>query len=308
MTTQPLEKILYRELSKAEAKEVIDIASPLLQELVNYGTNVLARCATSQNLSGKVDEDIAVLALYRHIIELTDGLEVLLSQSCSLAAIPLIRNSFEASLAIEYILENDANYTQRSLAWLLGYVHKHLDAYERLDPSTNKGREAKGLFDNDRIMTLFFPLSSIPITDVKKAQANLQTVLGKPHLQYIEAEYKKFNKPEWYKLFGGPNDLRTLAERLKRGGQYEILYRQWSTTAHAQDLQPFLDRTDKGEPAMKRMREPDKIKEIAGLAASFLLGATRQILNRFHPGEDLASWYKREVQERYRLISGVKNW
>jgi hypothetical protein len=308
MTTQPLEKILYRELSKAEAKEIIDIAAPLLQELVNFGTNALARCLNSQNLSGKIDEDIAVLALYRHIIEITDGLEVLLSQSCSLAAIPLIRSSFEALLAIEYILENDANYTQRSLAWLVGYVHKRLNTYERLDPSTHKGQEAKRLFENDRIMKRFFPLSSIPVIDVKKAQAKLQTVLAKHHLQYIEAEYNKYNKPEWYKLFGGPTDLRKLAELLKHGGQYEILYRQWSTTAHAQDLQPFLDRTDKGEPAMKRMREPDKIKEIASLAASFLLGATRQILNKFHPGEDLASWYKREVKERYQIISGVKNW
>ena len=83
VATKPLESILYRELSMAEAKEIIELASPLMQELVNYATNVLARCATSRTLSGREDEDVAALALYRHVIELTDGIEVLLSRSCS---------------------------------------------------------------------------------------------------------------------------------------------------------------------------------------------------------------------------------
>jgi hypothetical protein len=149
--TKPLEPILYRELSEVEAKEFIDIASSLLQELVNYGTNALVRCATS--VSGKVDEDIAILALYRHIIEMTDGIEVLVSQSCAIPAIPLSRSSFEASLSMEYILEKDAEYIRRSLAWLVGYVHKRLDMYERFDPSTSKGQEFKRLFDQDKTVS-----------------------------------------------------------------------------------------------------------------------------------------------------------
>jgi hypothetical protein len=307
MPTNPLESILYRELSKAEAKEVIEIASPLLQELVNYATNALARCATSKSLSGKADEDVATLALYRNIIELTDGIEVLLSQSCTIAAIPLLRSSFEALLALEYILENETDYGQRSLAWVVGYVHKRIDMYERLDPLTNKGQEAKRLFDDDKSMaSMRTPIASS--ADVQKAKANLQTMLAKPHLQPIETEYNKYKKPEWYKLFGGPNDLRTLAQRLRRGGQYEVLYRSWSTTAHAQDFLPFMDRADKGEPAIKRLRDPNQLREIASFAATFLLDATRLILNKLRSGEDLAPWYKRDVQQGYRAITGTDKW
>ena len=80
------------------------------------------------------DEDIATLALYRQIIEITDGLEVLVSSCCPLAAIPLIRNSFEAFLSLDYILENENDYKNRSLAWIVGHIHNRLDFYERLDP------------------------------------------------------------------------------------------------------------------------------------------------------------------------------
>ena len=299
MPTEPLKSILDRELSRAEAKEVIELASPLLQELVNYSTHALARCAASKTLSGREDEDMAVLALYRHITEITDGIEVLVSQSCSAAALPLLRSSFEALLAIEYILENDTDYVQRSLSWVVGYVHKRLEMYERLDASTDRGREARRFFDKDKTASkIQFP----PATDIQERMANLEKMLTKPHLQPIEAEYNKYRKPRWYTLFGGPTNLRMLADHVRRGGQYEILYREWSTTAHAQDFLPFMARTSKGERAIGRLRDTRDLRQIGSFASSFALDATRQVLNKYRPGENLATWFKREVQGPYRAI------
>src|SRR5205085_1346709 len=99
MPTKPLEAALDRDFSRVAAKELIEIASPLLQEIVNFGTNALQRCHISA--TGGEDEDIAALLLYRQIIEFTDGIEVLVSQACVVPAIPLLRASFEASLALE---------------------------------------------------------------------------------------------------------------------------------------------------------------------------------------------------------------
>ena len=137
MPTEPLEALLYRDLSKVAAKEIIGIASPLLQELVNYSTNVFRRCETST--TGNENEDVAVLMLYLHIIEIVDGIEVLISQSCPAPAEPLVRSAFEALLSIEYILE--ADYVQRSLSWLSIYAHNRLKFYESLDPANPKGQD-----------------------------------------------------------------------------------------------------------------------------------------------------------------------
>jgi hypothetical protein len=300
--TKPLESILYRELSRLNAKEFIDTASPLLQELINYATNVLARCADSS--SGKVDEDVAILALYRHIIEMTDGIESLISQSCAIPAIPLLRSSFEASLSMGYILENNTEYTRRSLAWLIGYVHKRLDMYERFDPSTSKGQEFKRLFDKDETVS---GVNMPPSSEAQKAIINLQSMLSKPHLQEVEKEYSSFKKaPNWYRLFGGPPNLRALAEHLNRGAQYEFLYRQWSTTAHAQDLLPFIARTEKGASAIGGLRNPKELKSVTSFTATFILNATRLILGKLRPGEDFSKWYIREVRDRYLFITAAK--
>lgn len=304
MPTNPLDSILDRELSKAEAKEIIEIASPLLQELVNFSTNVLARCSTSKALSRREDEDVAVLALYRYMIEVTDGIEVLISQSISTASIPLLRSSFETLLSIEYILENDQGYVQRSLAWVTGYAHARLEMYERLDPSTNKGLEAKKLFGSDQIAAnIQFP----PIADIQRAIANLQIFLTKPHIQQVEQEYKKTKKrPNWYSLFNGPNDLRMLANHLRRGGMYEVLYRTWSTTTHAQDFLPFMDKTIDGKPAIGRLRAPAQVREIASFTSTFMLEATRRMLKKFRAGEEdsLRKWYLSEIRERHRRVAG----
>lgn len=47
MPTKQFEPLLYRELRKVEAKKVIEIASPLLQEEINYATNAFQQCQAS---------------------------------------------------------------------------------------------------------------------------------------------------------------------------------------------------------------------------------------------------------------------
>lgn len=299
MPTKPLETILWREMSIVEARDAIQVVTPLLQELVNYATNALARCADSAPKNP--DENSAILALYRNIIEATDGIEVLLSQSCTASSVPLLRTSFEALLAIEYIVEDRSKYIQRSLAWLVSYAHNRLDSIESLDPSTKKGMQAKALFEADPITSL---ASILPPQDmVQKSETLLRTFLRAPHIQPIEAEYIKTRPKKWCQLFGGPSNLRALAEELNYGGRYQILYRQWSTIAHAEDFFTFIE-TRNGTPTIARLRDPRKVAEMAGFAASFLLEATRKILLQLRPGEEasFATWYKQEVQERYRKL------
>lgn len=299
MSTTPLDTILYRELSIAADRELREVAAPLLRELVNYSTNLLARCATSTR--GSIDVDLAPMALYRHVIEVTDGIEVLISQSCATPAIPLVRSSFEAVLSLEYILEEPTKYEQRSLSWLVGYIHKRIDSYERLDPATQKGKEFKKDFEADK----FVSKVQLPSVDAaRKAKTNLLAMLSKPHISYVEVEYNQYKgNVYWCRLFGGPSNIQQLAQQLKRGSQYDILYRQWSRLAHAQDLIPYMDRTTAGESAIKRLRQPGEIKEIASFSATFILDAINLMVKSYRRGEDIKDWYINSVRDRYLAIT-----
>jgi hypothetical protein len=287
-------------MSKAASKELIDVVSPLLQELVNYATNALARCARSDQISPRRDVDLAVLALYRHVIEVTDGIEVLLSQSCAVPAIPLLRSAFEAHLGIEYILQDE--YERRSLSWLVAYIHERINAYESLDLSTNRGRGVKKLFEDDQSA---FGIQRLFPNGMQENIRRLQNLLTEPHVQPVDAEYSKSapRRPKWYQLFNGPANLRSLAEKMHRGGQYELLYRQWSAVAHAQDFQTLIAPTPVGNAVIRRFRDPELMRDVSRQSPRFILDATRLAMRKFRPKESLKKWYISEVRVRFLAVT-----
>ena len=272
-----------------------------IKELVNHATNLFARCESSS--TGGEDEDVAALALYTHIVEMTDGIEVLISRSCAIPAIPLLRSSFEAVLALHYILETESEYVRRSLSWLCGYIHSRIAMYESFDPSTTRGRNFQIAVSADEAARRV----SLPdTTDAQEAIDNLRQVLIKPHFKPIEAEYDKpKRRPHWFQLFGGPSDLHLLAKHLKREAQYEFLYRRWSTVSHANDFSRLMGVTKTGGHTIRQLRDPDAINEVMSFAPTFMLEATRAMMHKFRPGEaaSLSKWYKTEVRLRFRLMT-----
>lgn len=285
MPTEPFKQILDRDLAKALGSEIIHVASAMLKELVNHATNAFVRCDRCAN--GGIDEDLAPFTLYYHIIQQTDAIEVLISECCSTSIIPLLRSSFEALLSLEYIFENDEELVQRSLSWLLKNIHERLDCYDRLDFSTPKGADFKRNLDHD-ILTMPTP----NINDVRTGKSTLERMFQKPHLEPIEAEFKKFDrKPYWYQLFGGPQNFRELAIHLKRGAEYDILYRNWSKFSHAQDIIPLANKNGK----MKMMRDPNEIKIVTNFSFNFMLHSTILMIQKFRQGEKIHIWYEREI-------------
>ena len=307
MPTRSFEPLLYRELAKADAKETIETASPLLQELVNYATYAFQRCQTSS--TGRQDEDLPILTLYLHIIEMTDGIEVLISQSCPIPAIPLLRSSFEAQLAIDYITATQ--YGQRSFAWLVAYVHQRLNQYEMFDPSSQRGKQFLSALTEDGFGR-FMKLPSMP--DLPRAVKNLRSLVSKPDYQAVETEYQRLKKtrgrePCWYSLFGGPSSLRELAKSVSRPAQYDFLYRYWSAVTHASDLSRFLARTEEGARGFRPLRNHRVMAQVACFAASLILDGTRKALSKFRPGEEksFATWYNQEARRRYLSVCQVNS-
>ena len=301
MPTKPLQSLLYRELSKVEAKDLIANASPLLKELINYSTNAFARCQDSA--TGAENEDLAILILYLHIIEMTDGVETLIAQSCPVPAIPLIRSSFEAVLSMEYILETD--YEVRSLSWLADYARNRLAFYDLVDPQTARGNAfQKSRMSDDVAKNIPLP----PLELVHTSAENLRKFLARPQFQPIQVEFERCKKklkrkPPWYSLFGGPRNIQQLAHNRRQGARYDVLYRQLSMISHAQDVSRFMAGTTAGEPAFKALRGSEQINEIATFASVSILSATRLALGKFRPGENISSWYKAEVREHFLSVA-----
>jgi len=301
MPTEEFKKLLDRDFARVSARDFVEKVSPLLTELVNHASWAFQRCQTAN--SGRENEDVAPFVLYRHVIEMVDGLQVLISESCAVAAVPLLRATFEANLGLEYIVTGGPHYATRSLSWLYAYVDRQISAYAKLDPATPEGAGFKKTWD-EASLGKYNPPTNLIDEDRKHATV-LRSVLDQKEFAAIKAEFaarmsgKGRRKPEWYSLFGGPGNVQQLAKSLAQGHIYEILYRRWSSVIHAGDLSAYMDKTSGGVPAFKGVRYPEYLRDVAAHAANFILHATHLMVQRFRAGEDLRNWYLREIRELY---------
>ena len=300
MPTEPLKTILDRDLSKALGKQTIELAAPLLRELVNDATYVFARCHDSAK--SKEDEDVPVLFSYLHIIQMTDAIETLAAEGCTAPAILPLRSSFEALLAIKYILEADSK--RRASAYMVAYSHRRIRMYRLFDSDTQEGsRFVKDLNTCEAVGQIdIAPLKQ----NAKRGIENLRNLIRKERNKDAEAEYQRLKQdrkrePEWHQLFGGPSNLRELAQGLNYRPMYDFLYRSWSNLAHAGDLSRFITRTKNGEAAINPIRNTDELATTASIAAWIMLEAKKLVLTKFHPGEEASvkRWYLAEIRERY---------
>jgi hypothetical protein len=288
------------------AEPITEIASPLLQELVNWGITAFRRCEVeaaqwAADKKTEPNEDAAALLLYRHIIEMVDGIEVLVVRSCGTAAIPLVRSEFEASISLSYILSDDAAYVQRSLSWLVSEVHAGIKEGRTLEPGTPSGQQyAQRYADEFGRVIPSTPNAGIAAEIQKKEQA-----LQGAQLAPIEAEYQRMKKgervPEWFSLFGGPRNRRELAEQLGRGTEYQLLYGDWSGLGHANEVHRYLS-IEKGQQMHEPVRRPTELKQISLFAAVWLLRASRQMVDKFRRDENMTPWYEREVKALFHKL------
>jgi hypothetical protein len=299
MPTKPLETVIYRELQILRAGKFLEVATPLFQELVNYGSNALIRSATSS--VREENEDLAALNLYRHILELTDAFEVMIANACVAPTIPIVRSIFEALLGLEYILESNSTYVQRSLSWLAIYLQKRISLYESMISESPRGKEFLASLRKDKWI---HNIPELPQDKVQDAIDNLKNLLNRAQFEDIVIEIEKMDgTPNWYQLFGGPANIQQLAYHLDRHSHYDFLYRQWSTVAHAQDFSHFLGVDSTGEGGIRGIRDVGQIQDISRFVASFFLEATRKILLEFRPGESFSTYYESEVRELFLQVN-----
>lgn len=294
MPTEPWKKFLDREFALANARELIEIAGPVLREVLNYSTAVFQRCLYAGHSS---DVDVPAFALFYHAIELTDGVEVLLGQSCCEPTIPLLRSTFEAVLSLEYMFQKD--YELRSRTWLYCHLKSRTYFYRVLDSSSDVGKKFKERLREE------YPgvhLDSLDPSGLRLLVEELEA----PEYGEIAAEYKQTKKrvrgtPHWYTLFAGPQDLRALAGTLKLLSDYDLMYRRWSMVSHATDVSRFRA-GDQGKIVGHQLRYPSSLNAYASQAVLFLMRAIQLMMSRFRPGEyQHKAWVKEVMTENIRL-------
>lgn len=303
MPTQPFKQILNRNMSEVLLRPIIEVASPALQEAVNYATNAYERCRASEK--GTLKEAVPVLASYLHVIQMTDSIEVLISNGCASPAHLLLRSSFEGKLSIEYILEKES--AKRAMAWLVKEILDMIESY------------GKFVSISDQPDSQLQPPPSDMIEEINRQINNLRATLNRPDYADIYSEYQNLKRrsrrtPEWYSLFSGPRNLRELSEHLDQVPEYEVLYRSWSRLSHAGGTSHISLPLEDGTVFLGKIRNPLPLVNISGQALTFLLDATLAFIKEYRPAEltSFWKWHDKELKglhvELIRLELGELDW
>ena len=300
MPTEPFKQLFDPELSKAAAKDRIAAAVALIEEIRNYGHALFARCAYRPEGG---DENMAILLLYYHLIEMLDAVGILVSESAPIPAELQVRAIFEALVSLSFILKADT--PRRGHAYLVCAFAERIRFYETLDPSTPAGQRYRQALASDPNCAWVRPERARP-----EEIDNLKSGLAQPGYAEAYAEYQRLSvrRPaEWYQLFGGPNTLRDMAREVGREGAYAGLYGEWSILGHAKDaLLRHMTQGQAGGPAVRPIRNPETIPQTVNFAVDFALEATRLMIEKYRPGEltRYSEWYRREVRVLWFAVDG----
>lgn len=250
------------------------------------------------------DEQAVILMTHRHMIELLDGVVVLIDSGAIEPARLQLRAAFESFLTLVFILEKETE--KRGYAWLVVKdILNRIKTWKRLDASSDTGKDFVELTARERVNVLHTP-------DARDKRERLQNMLEtEPRWKDAYAEYRRLkgekfpkspNRPEWFELYGGPEGpgLGTLARHLGHGSQYEILYRFWSTRVHGTDAVQRFNRE-----GITPLRSTEDVELTINMVTTFALGAMFRLHDYYLPdkAQEFAKWYLEELRPAWAAFN-----
>jgi hypothetical protein len=303
MPTDPIEELIPR-IIDPKIKFVLNDFASFLDEIINFSAHVLDWCVKKIN---KGDEFIPVIQSFRHILELSDSISVLVKESCPEPCKMPMRGIFETLLSIEYILEKDTE--TRGKDFIIWYRHHTLRILRRFDPDDNVYKQYISDLSKDSLIS---GLKPFVVPDIKAKIAKHCNIFSHPSYIDSENEYQHLKKKNgkapisWFSMHNGPNNIEELARHLGRPAQYELIYRPFSDYTHGVAIiEGKFEILEPGKVAISQIRLPTDAQFTVQMSASLLLSAMRRLITYFAPDKmpDLSRWYAAEVQAKYLRFS-----
>lgn len=296
MDEVPHPTLLNRDIPPVLAKLHFGDQLSIMRDMVNYGSNLIARAYAS---SPKRMADIIICGvLLRQIVTMLDAVDVLISGGCGLPSHLPARAAFEASLYLEWILQSDSE--RRATRYLVGNYRE-----ERKWVS----RGIKGSPEEEAMKWVGIDLhSSRPdLHSAALAQlAEIDRVLSQPELSPINAEFDAAEKRqkrtrrsvEWYQL-DGLRSVRHMAEKLNRLREYQFMYSKGSEVTHAARYKDHLG-FNNGRVEFNEIRHLHEAEFAIKFILNVVVGIYSKCIDHYRPEEKPA--FQKKFTEDWREI------
>jgi hypothetical protein len=275
--------MLDRNLFKVQIAESFAPQIELLEQLVNYGTNLTIRCFNSSKRG--IPDTVAILGFLKHAVTSLDAVHVLSKEGAALACFPHIRSIFEIDLYLRWIFAKD--YENRATAYFVWNTRRkrywlrcYLQGTPEYDANDSHMQGAPGGPPS-------VPLSQQEIQSAIDIENNK---LNCPETSHVNSLFDNHVKKsgmdvEWYRPFG-VNSIRDMAISLRDEATYKVFYSHYSDVTHglSLDQQMHFNAAD-GEVVFDHIRTLDNIDQVFQMASSYTIRVFRHSLDFYRSGE-----------------------
>lgn len=294
MPDKPNKGILDRSIFRTQIGESFAAQIALLEQIVNYGTNLIPRCFNSSDRG--VPVIVVILSFLKHAVTSLDSISILSLEGAALSCFPHIRSLFEIDLYLRWILQED--YERRGTAYFVWNIRKKrywLRCYLEGTPENSANTLHMEGSAGEHIV--------IPHTqeEIQNAIDHETARLSSPEVAEVNDLFEPFMAPsgkdvEWYKPFG-VNSIRDMAVRLGDEGMYKVFYANYSQATHGLSMEHQLHfNAKKGEVIFDHIRTLQSIDQIFRMTFTYGFKIYRTVLERYRLGE-LEAFTRKYVTE-----------
>ncbi len=303
MSEQPHKAILDRNEAAGHAEAYFSDQTKLLQELANYGSNLIVRAF---NFSNKGIADIIVCGvLLRQVVAMLDAMEVLIKAGAVHAAHLQARAAFEASLYLEWILVSDSE--KKATYYYVANLRQERLWASRAIQGTQESKEFRDAMKD--LNCDFHADNPLLAKEANQHLSEVNRILSRVELNKIDKEFDKYCgkrkiDPEWYKLIGAKN-IRHIAKMLHRLPEYDLFYAKGAQVAHSASYKDHIKFVGK-EVRFKPIRHLDGINTLLNFIISLVIRTYQITLKYYRPGE-LVNFSKKYVEEWRQPFMNMKS-
>ena len=294
--------LLDRAGPSSDAVENLAPQLDLLDQMVNYGTNLIIRCFRGSDR--RIEDIVLITVLFKQSLSCLDAISILLRAGASYACHSHLRTIWEAGLYLDWILKHDSK--ERCYAYWIANIRRIRLQHLRGSPGSPEhatfldslGELAEGYTS---------PFSEeYAASEIEKANA----ILESDDFRILNARFEKLLKKQkyeapWYRPVGAKS-VRGIAQDLNRLIEYDIFYSLGSDIVHASSYGGHIE-LDGSTMSMQGIRGLDSFPTIFSWSFNVILRTMKSVIGHYRPDElqNFSTKFVKEWREPFRSIPNL---
>lgn len=299
---KPLESIIDREIAIAIVNSSFSETNEFLIDLVNYGSNLIARAfdRSPKNLS-----DIIVIGHFtKSAIAAIDSIQIGFENASYINVKLSTRALLELSFQLEWLLERNSN--QRAKQFYVSLLRKKKMLNELYMGNSSGSNDLFTSFTNRGFSDPTSYLNSY-VNLVNNQNNSIDDILAKPEYSNINQEFDRTARNNydvnWYSIFCGPSSIRQLAISINKNVEYQVFYSSYSQFMHSSHFEKNITFED-SKVIFEKIRSVENILPDLNFACSLIFRIYRWITLKYLPSElqQFGKKYSQDWREEYHKL------